>query len=749
VTVSTHVYSLVVAGPSGDQPLHVLGGQVTLDDGQAPHVQATLTVIGDPAVLALLDPRTSPPPRCKLTVTATFPGRTQSRTFDLTLRTRDTSQDDGSTRITLASDEALLGDWAPLADDTGTFAHTASLRDLVNYVMGKVIILRRNLFLNPWSVYPAGVIAVNGELTPSNASGQLRVTHNVGATAGSDYLSHPIAAITAGQTYGIRLNLANVSGALAVSITLRDSGFNVLVDLTPSRTVNGTTWTYTGTYTAPTPAPTGLQVIIDVLNAGTGEAFTLAQSICEPGVTVAGPYFDGGSDPANGSTWEGAAYASASRWNPVVSSTPSDPNMKPLSPSTNIVRNPRVLSNTTDWAVTWTTGGAVLNRFATGGPADAPSYVQLYQNQASGGATGVYLFLSENSIGVTPGVLYRLTVYVALQNVSTAVNVDAILYDAAGNIVAFATPATVPAGSTGWQRVTVTFYALSNVTKIRPRVNVPTFAYGAYLGVTGWRLSESNGDPGDVGFFDGSTAASADYTYNYPAGGTAGAAISNRVTARDAPAPAAILWPAGKTAIDYLGPLLEAKGLRLVCDEARVWTLRDTAYSAPGSLVIRYGVNMESGQDTIDRAGGQWYDAAITRYSWNVPGATSSQSFVQVDAFALKTPYSRAETFEKNIAYPGAGDSQYVVRRAQGRGREVRAVIVADWGARCDQFAQIAVPGAPTQTGTVQALAYDLDTDSLRVTARTIDTPAGAIDLLQGTIDALIGTIDAQRGSGQ
>lgn len=57
--------------------------------------------------------------------------------------------------------------------------------------------------------------------------------------------------------------------------------------------------------------------------------------------------------------------------------------------------------------------------------------------------------------------------------------------------------------------------------------------------------------------------------------------------------------------------------------------------------------------------------------------------------------------------------------------------------------ATFVLEGAPTQLGQAQRITFDLNQDRMTVTARTVDTPAGAIDLLPGTIDALPGTIDS------
>lgn len=295
-------------------------------------------------------------------------------------------------------------------------------------------------------------------------------------------------------------------------------------------------------------------------------------------------------------------------------------------------------------------------------------------------------------------------------------------------------PTTVMSGTNG-TRVAVRFTLPVGTTEVFIR---------AYLGHTAgsitwglFRLSEASDDVTDTAYYDGATAATAGYTYTWT--GTANASTTARKALISRP-PAGLLWKAGQNALQFIMPIVQAAGLRLVCDEQRTWTLRDENYSAPDALAIRHGVNLIDATDTIDRAAGLWFDAQVTRYTWT--DAAGMQQ-VRTDAYALNTPYTRLNTVDIPSAYPGPGRSQYAVRRAQGRGREVSAVAVADWRARAEQPITIVLEGAPTQIGQTTSVTFDLDRDEMTVTTRTTDTPAGAIDLLVGTIDSLTGTIDS------
>ncbi|MFS0714101.1 hypothetical protein ABC195_09460 [Microbacterium sp. 2P01SA-2] len=250
-----------------------------------------------------------------------------------------------------------------------------------------------------------------------------------------------------------------------------------------------------------------------------------------------------------------------------------------------------------------------------------------------------------------------------------------------------------------------------------------------------FRLSEYTGDPTDTGYFDGLTPNTPGYVYTWE--GDAGLSVSNRraIIDRD---PDSMLWRAGQSGIDFLAPLVQAAGLRLVCDEMGTFTLRNEDYSAPGALAIRHAINLVDGTDKVSRDDALWFDAAVTVYRWTDRNGVQQE---RTDAYALPG-YSRVRTFERTTPYPGPGFSEYAVRRAQGRGREVSATAVADWEAAAEQPITVVLDAAPIQTGRTARVEFNLDRDEMTVTTRTTDTPANAIDLLVGTIDQLVGTID-------
>lgn len=136
-TITEHVYTARVPNTGGDIVLSLdedAGGDVTLDAAAIPHVQSAITVaVEDPLLLEDLDPRDSR----RVVLTATRVGGA-SRTFDLGIRKANPDRAGGTVTLRLASDEAILMDYAQLVDDNGPRAFQASLRAVCNYVLGKI-----------------------------------------------------------------------------------------------------------------------------------------------------------------------------------------------------------------------------------------------------------------------------------------------------------------------------------------------------------------------------------------------------------------------------------------------------------------------------------------------------------------------------------------------------------------------------------------------------------------------------------
>ncbi|WP_433721128.1 hypothetical protein [Microbacterium laevaniformans] len=180
--------------------------------------------------------------------------------------------------------------------------------------------------------------------------------------------------------------------------------------------------------------------------------------------------------------------------------------------------------------------------------------------------------------------------------------------------------------------------------------------------------------------------------------------------------PESLVWRAGVTAMEFLRPLLQAQGMRLLCDETRTWYLRNANLTGFGNLLkIETARTLIDGGDTIDLDTDQWFDAAVTRYEWIDADGTRQE---RVDAYG-PSGYTRCAFFEKATPYPGAGFSEYAVQRAQGRGRSVTATTISDWTVVAEAPVLVTLPRTAPQLGAIDTVRFSLDNDEMTVTART------------------------------
>lgn len=130
MTVTAPVYSARILG-TPDIPVSIRNdtGRIISDSSRAPHVDASVTLsVEDALLLEDIDPRDNR----RMVIEA------GGRSFDLGIREASPNRGDAIVEVQLASDEALLGDFAQLVDDLGAWLLQASLRDVVDYVLDKI-----------------------------------------------------------------------------------------------------------------------------------------------------------------------------------------------------------------------------------------------------------------------------------------------------------------------------------------------------------------------------------------------------------------------------------------------------------------------------------------------------------------------------------------------------------------------------------------------------------------------------------
>ncbi len=400
----------------------------------------------------------------------------------------------------------------------------------------------------------------------------------------------------------------------------------------------------------------------------------------------------------------------------------------------NLIKNPVAHSGVEGWHNANGNSG-IPTRSANGGPFNEPHFI--LTATASGDIGGYYTgtdnpVTKPSSAPARQGEPYTFSVYMRASAAGKQARV--VIRFADGTSFFDVGTSNAAISNTGWLRFSVTAKVPPGFTGIAAYVVGVGFAAGEQLY---WAAAMLYAGAEVVSaFVPGYTPNDANYTYTWEAGPHDSASTRTPTVER---LPETLTHRAGVSGLDFLAPLVQAAGFRLVCNESRVFSLRNADYIASGSVSIRQGVNLIDGSHVISRSSRLWFDAQVTRYRWTDSFGIQQE---RADSFALITPPTLVNEVSINAPYPGPGRSEYAVRRAQGRGREVTARSAADWTAQAEQAVTIVMENTPIQIGKSSRVDFDLDRNEMTISTRTTDTPAGAIDLLPGTINSLVGTID-------
>lgn len=113
-------------------------GTITLDESWAPYGQGRLVVpLTSASEAEAIDPRDNI--RVVIEAENTSTDASTDRTFNLSIRSREVDHAEMTVALEVATDEALLQDYAPLADDTTPRGLEASLRDVIDYALDLAI----------------------------------------------------------------------------------------------------------------------------------------------------------------------------------------------------------------------------------------------------------------------------------------------------------------------------------------------------------------------------------------------------------------------------------------------------------------------------------------------------------------------------------------------------------------------------------------------------------------------------------
>lgn len=271
-----------------------------------------------------------------------------------------------------------------------------------------------------------------------------------------------------------------------------------------------------------------------------------------------------------------------------------------------------------------------------------------------------------------------------------------------------------------WHRLTYVFQAYPDTVRmgVYCYLTSGTWSASQTIDVTGVTVTEGTADTPS---FDGNTTIRTDL-YSYTWSGTPHLSTSER-TAFFLRPPELFGWKPGQSLFDFLQPLINASGLRLFCDENRVWRLVDpTEYEVPGYVVAQAKHNATEGEDLITRNEDTWADAVVVIYSWTGEGGESKTAYD-----VAGDPTGKAVVRELDREYPGPGAAQHILNSLQGRGRTQTVTVLGQYGAAPGMDATISLPGTYTQTGKVRRVTFDLSSGLMDVETR------GLTDALPGS----------------
>lgn len=708
MTTSTHVYRAYLIGDP-DQELSRITGTLTLDPESAPHVEGQVEVaVTDPAILASLDPEAGA--RIRVEVDGTYPSFSVHREFDLALRERPSQITASRVGLQLASDEALLLDHLSLSDDNEPRQFEASLRNVVNYTLGRALGALSPQTFTPatstlgWAFVADGTAA--GAITRPAVTGaagttSARATVSL-AGVGSTYIGASTAVVgqqfpaTPGGVYSVRARLrTNTARQLRFRIEWRtaanaSAGAGTYQLVTPGANV----WTGELHATETAPAGTAWGVIVaHVLGA-----------------------------PSNGDWVEVAGYTAGAGYHAPGQLSPGvDADVTRYWTVTNRVYNPSAES-TTGYA---TSANATGLSTGSSNPYHGANYIR-WNSSAAGAA---YLKVSHDAeyAPLTP-----ITAKAQMRSSVVAGTTGQLLIrfmNSAGDTLLDSFSPTFPLTNTApWVELTHTATGPRGTTSILYFI-VGNATAGAQTFVADGIMLHDGDEP--IPFFTGSSMMPGATGYTVAWNGTASNSASTRTPYPLERAKETLTWTAGVSALEFLAPLLQAQGLRLVCDETRTWTLRNDDWTAPGLTSVRYAVNMIEGTDTIAVDPAYGFNAAVTVYTWRDRYGVELR---QVDSFALPAAHRTARRFDKpDTPYPGPGFSEYAVMRAQNRTRRVEGSAVADWNAAAEQSCTFTTAEAPSLVGKTGRVRFNLDDDTMTVGAVTADVDPDAWMLIEDT----------------
>lgn len=363
-------------------------------------------------------------------------------------------------------------------------------------------------------------------------------------------------------------------------------------------------------------------------------------------------------------------------------------------------------------ALSWTkgTGASTLAR-VVGAGASGNAFARLTADAAN-----AFVYVKHDAmLSVEAGHEYTLSAFMRGGVAGLVGGCMVRMYNPDGIVIRELHSVNYPLVTNAWRRVHNTFTATSNATHVTVHPYFRSTAAGQTCDMDAFMFNEGE----LTTYIDGYLVPDGYYEYMWEAGTDSPSVRLPHIERM----PESLIWKAGTSALQFLAPLVQSAGFRLVCNERREWTLRDENYVEPGEQGYRYAVNLTNASELLARSSDDWFDGAAFVYTWTDKyGVEHSRT----DSYALTADPKKVVLREIDAAYPGPGRAEYAVRRAQGKGRTVTVTAQATWDEAAEQPFYALLEGTPVQTGIAEQVRFDLLENTVTVVSRTKDTPPAA-----------------------
>lgn len=176
------------------------------------------------------------------------------------------------------------------------------------------------------------------------------------------------------------------------------------------------------------------------------------------------------------------------------------------------------------------------------------------------------------------------------------------------------------------------------------------------------------------------------------------------------------LWTPGQSLRDFLSPLLQQAGLRLYCDERRVWRLDDVDAVDETIVSLSTRRNVTAATARTDREAGG-YDSVVIIYQWT----TSTGPRTAYDVAGPRRPRKTLTITHPDTPYPGPGGAQRVLDRVARRRRTIPITAAANYALRPTQELRLTSDDLGQQGGRVAAVTFEYPDRTMRVNAYDLE----------------------------